>query len=130
MPVVSTEKKVSLPQEALRGMLRRTSFATSTDESRYVLNGLFFSLREHKLTVVATDGRRLAMAEQEVDIPQTSQADLIVPSKAVAELNRLLQEQGDVEITFSENQAVFTLKDEKGFPVVIMTSVPMPVFGS
>jgi DNA polymerase III subunit beta len=123
LPVVSNEKKVILPQEALRGMLRKTSFATSTDESRYVLNGLFFSLREHKLTVVATDGRRLALAEHEVDVPEKYQTDFIVPSKAVAELNRLLQDKGETEITFTENQAVFTLKDDKGFPVVIMTKL-------
>ena len=48
-------------------MLRRTSFAVSTDETRYVLNGIFVSLKEHKLTFVSTDGRRLALTEEEVE---------------------------------------------------------------
>jgi DNA polymerase-3 subunit beta len=123
LPVVRDDKKVSLPQECLKAMLRKTSFATSSDESRYVLNGIFVSLKEHKLTMVATDGRRLAMVEQEVDIPEKSQTEFIVPSKTVNELNRLLQDKGTVDITFTENQAVFTLKDEKGFPIVIMTKL-------
>src|SRR6058998_2184364 len=68
-------------------MLRKTSFAISTDESRYVLNGIFFSLKEHKLTMVATDGRRLALVDEEVDVSEKSQGEFIVPAKAVTELN-------------------------------------------
>ncbi|MCX6905504.1 MAG: DNA polymerase III subunit beta [Verrucomicrobia bacterium] len=123
LPAFKDDKKVVLPQENLKAMLRKTSFAISSDESRYVLNGIYFSLKEHKLTMVATDGRRLAMVEQELDIPEKSQTEFIVPSKAVNELTRLLQDKGEAEIHFSENQAVFTLKDEKGVPVVIMTKL-------
>ena len=70
-----------LSQEKFKGMLRKTSFAISTDESRYVLNGIFLSLKEHKMTMVATDGRRLALVDEEVDIPRSSQAELIIPPK-------------------------------------------------
>ncbi len=48
-------KKVTLSQETIRGMLKKTSFAVSTDESRYVLNGIYISLKEGKMTFVATD---------------------------------------------------------------------------
>ena len=94
------DKKITLPQEKFKGMLRKTSFAISTDESRYVLNGIFISLKEHKMTMVATDGRRLALVDEEVDIPENSQGEFIIPTKAVNELNRLLGEKGDVEIGF------------------------------
>ena len=117
------DRKITLPQETVRNMLRRTSFAISTDESRYVLNGIFFSFKDHKLTVVATDGRRLALADEEVEVGEKSQGEFIVPAKAVNELNRLLQEKGDVEIKCSENQAAFTLKDEKGFSVLVVTKL-------
>lgn len=123
LPNFKDDKKVVLPQAKLKAMLRKTSFAISTDESRYVLNGIFFSLKEHKLTMVATDGRRLALTDEEVDVPEKSQAEFIVPSRAVNELNRLLQEQGDVEIRFSDNQAAFTLKDEKGLSVLVITKL-------
>jgi len=79
LPAFKEDRKVTLPQEKVKGILRKTSFAISTDESRYVLNGIFFSLKEHKLTMVATDGRRLALVEEEVDVPATSLGEFIVP---------------------------------------------------
>jgi DNA polymerase III subunit beta len=75
------------------------------------------------MTMVATDGRRLALVDEEVDLSEKSQGEFIVPSKAVTELNRLLQEKGDVEVRYSENQASFTLKDEKGQSVLIITKL-------
>ena len=123
MPNLQEHKSVTIPQEKLRGMLRKTSFAISTDESRYVLNGIFISLKEHKLTMVATDGRRLALVDEDVDLTDKAPNEFIVPAKAVNELNRLLTEKGDVEIRFGGNQAAFTLKDEKGMNIVIVTKL-------
>ncbi len=123
IPKFKEDKKVVLPQETVRGMMKKTSFAISTDESRYVLNGIFFSLKDHKLTMVATDGRRLALVDEEVDISEKSQGEFIVPSKTVGELNRLLQDKGELELRFAENQASFTLKDEKGSAVLIVTKL-------
>src|SRR6202453_2319606 len=120
---VNNEKKITLPQEKFKGMLRKTSFAISTDESRYVLNGIFISLKDHKMTMVATDGRRLALVDEEVDISEKSSGEFIVPAKAVGELNRLLQEKGEVEIKFGDNQASFALKDDKGFSVLLITKL-------
>ncbi len=117
------DKKVVLPQEKIRGMLKKTSFAISTDESRYVLNGIFISLKEHKLTMVATDGRRLALVDEEVDVSEKSQGEFIVPAKAVNELSRLLSDKGDVEIRYTDNQASFTLKDDKGFSILIISKL-------
>ena len=57
MPKFKDDKKVTLTQETAKAMLGKTVFAISTDESRYVLNGVFISLKDHKMTVVATDGR-------------------------------------------------------------------------
>ena len=117
------DKKVVLSQETIRSMLKKTSFAVSTDESRYVLNGIFISLKEGKMTLVATDGRRLALVDEEVDIPEKSSGEFIVPAKAVNELNRLLQDKGEVEMKFGENHASFALKDDKGFSVLLITKL-------
>ncbi len=117
------EKKIVLPQEKIKGMMKKTSFAISTDESRYVLNGIFISLKEHKMTMVATDGRRLALVDEDVDVSEKSHGEFIVPAKAVNELNRLLQDKGEVEIRYSGNQASFTLKDDKGFSVLVITKL-------
>ncbi len=123
MPQFKEEKKVVLPQETVRSMMKKTSFAISTDEARYVLNGIFISLKDHKLTMVATDGRRLALVDEEVDIPEKSQGEFIVPAKTVNELNRLLQDKGQLEINLAENRASFTLKDEKGGQILIVTKL-------
>jgi DNA polymerase-3 subunit beta len=123
LPKFKDDKKVKLPQETIKMMLKKTSFAISTDESRYVLNGIFIILKDNKLTMVATDGRRLALVDEEVDISEKNQGEFIVPAKAVNELNRLLQEKGDVEIKFGENQASFSLKDEKEFSVLLATKL-------
>ncbi|HEY4952985.1 MAG TPA: DNA polymerase III subunit beta [Verrucomicrobiae bacterium] len=123
MPKFKDDKKVTLSQETVKAMMRKTSFAVSTDESRYVLNGIFISLKDHKMTMVATDGRRLALVDEEVDIAEKSSGEFIVPAKAVNELNRLLQEKGEVEIKFGENQASFSLKDDKGFSVLVITKL-------
>jgi DNA polymerase-3 subunit beta len=123
IPKFKEEKKVVLPQATVKSMFRKTAFGMSTDESRYVLNGIFLSLKDHKVTMVATDGRRLALVEEEADVNDKSQGEFIIPAKAVAELNRLLQEKGEVEIKFTDNQAAFTLKDEKGSSILIITKL-------
>jgi len=122
-PRFKDDKKVVLPQETVKGMMRKTSFAISTDESRYVLNGIFISLKDHKMTMVATDGRRLALVDEEVDVSEASQGEFIVPAKAVSELNRLLVDKGEIEIKYAENQASFNLKDDKGSSVLIVTKL-------
>ena len=58
------------------------------------LNGIYISLKDHKMTMVATDGRRLALADEEVDVAEASQGEFIVPAKTVNELNRLLAGEG------------------------------------
>lgn len=123
MPKFKDDKKVSFQQENVKAMMKKTAFAVSTDESRYVLNGIFFSLKDNKMTLVATDGRRLALVDEEVDISEKSSGEFIVPAKAVNELNRLLQEKGEVEIKYGENQASFALKDDKGFSVLVISKL-------
>ena len=123
LPKFKDDKRVTLPQEKFRSMLKKTSFAISTDESRYVLNGIYLSLKDHKMTMVATDGRRLALVDEEAELSDKSQGEFIVPAKAVNELTRLLQDKGDVEVNFSENQASFTLKSEKGPGALIISKL-------
>jgi DNA polymerase III subunit beta len=122
-PKFKEEKKVVLPQETVRAMMKKTSFAISTDESRYVLNGIFISLKDHKMNMVATDGRRLALVDEEVDVSEKSEGEFIVPAKAVNELGRLLQDKGEMEIRYTDNQASFTLKDDKGFSILIISKL-------
>ena len=96
-----------VPQKDLRDALKRTCYAASDDQTRFVLNGLLFSFKAGKLTLVATDGKRLALADLEVEFPVSCERDVIVPSKAVEGLVRMLDEEGEVKICLSEDQIVF-----------------------
>ncbi len=117
------EKKTVFEQSLIKGMLRKTSFAMSTDESRYVLNGIFFSIREQKMIMVATDGRRLALAEADVEVLPDQQHDFIVPTKAINELSRLMQTTGNLEVRLGANQVAFTMVDEKGGSVQMISKL-------
>lgn len=123
MPQFSEKKRVTLAQEKLRGMLKRTAFAISTDESRYVLNGIYHTLKNHKVTLVATDGRRLALVEEEVEVATESEGEFIVPTKAINELTRLLQPAGEISIRYTDNQVAFELKGEKSPAIQIISKL-------
>jgi DNA polymerase-3 subunit beta len=72
-----------------------------------VLNGILFSFKEGKLTMVATDGRRLALVDLELEFPRGQEVDVIVPSKCVTELQRLLGDEGELKMNVGENQVGF-----------------------
>jgi DNA polymerase-3 subunit beta len=102
-------KEFTIGQKELKDGLKKTSYAISTDETRYVLNGILFSFKDNKLTLVATDGRRLALVDLEVEFPRSQELDVIVPTKAITELQRLVRDEGDVKLRIGENQIAFEL---------------------
>ena len=110
-PRFEAAKNYTLDQGTFRDMLRNVSCAASTDESRYVLNGILLSFRGDKLAVVATDGRRMALYEQEVEFPKEAEADLIIPAKTVNELLRTLGEKGAIRIQATDKQVAFEFDD-------------------
>ena len=108
-PKTDGAKVFKLTQGTFKDMLKRTSYAMSQDESRYVLNGVLLSFKENKLTVVATDGRRLALVEQELEFPPSNESEVILPTKAVNELQRVLGGDEPLTIYLAENQITFDL---------------------
>ena len=109
-PARFEEAKIfTIAQKDLKDGLKKTSYAISVDETRYVLNGMLFSFKDNKLTLVATDGRRLALVELEVEFPSSQETEIIVSTKAVTEIQRLLREEGEVKLSIGENQIAFEL---------------------
>jgi DNA polymerase-3 subunit beta len=106
-PKFEDAKTFTIPQKDFKEGLKKTSYAISTDETRYVLNGILCSFKENKLTLVATDGRRLALVDIELEFPRSQEVEIIVPTKAVNELQRLLGEEGDVKMSVGQNQVAF-----------------------
>ena len=113
LPEFGDEKAYTLEQSELIGMLRSVSYAQSTDETRYILNGVYFNFRDEKLTLVATDGRRLALIAKEMEVPSASAGAIILPAKTVSELNRLLDKGSKVKINFNDRRAAFQIATDK-----------------
>ena len=99
----------SIPQATLREMLRKVSYAASQDDTRRTLKGVLMSFKDSKLTMVATDGRRLALIENEIEFPKSEERDIVLPSKAVAELQRSLTGEEMVSLTVQKSQISFNL---------------------
>ena len=104
----ATLVKVSGP--TLLEMIRKTQFAISTDETRYILNGVFFEPRDGgKVRMVATDGHRLSLIERALGESFKLKGGVIIPRKGLLELKRLLDEAPEAECSlgFAENSAIF-----------------------
>jgi DNA polymerase-3 subunit beta len=93
---------VAIDAARLRGMLARTSYAMSQDESRPFLNGVYLVVRKGEMRLVATDGHRLALARTAVE----ADADMsgIVPRKAVLEIGRVLGASEEASLAVRESQ--------------------------
>ena len=98
----------SVPQKALKDLLSQVSFAMAVHDIRYYLNGILFVAEGNQLSLVATDGHRLAFASATLDVDVPKQ-EVILPRKTVIELQRLLSDtQGAIEMQFAGNQAKFS----------------------
>lgn len=113
LPEFKDKDSVTIEQKRLKTMLDMTNFAMSKDETRYQLNGILFTIKPNYIRLVATDGRRLAMAEMKAQLPKTQDRKFIVPSKTITELGRILTNEGVVKISFGENQVSFDIGPTK-----------------
>jgi DNA polymerase-3 subunit beta len=107
LPQLDSPKVFSLKQADLKDALRKTAYAISNDETRYVLNGILFSFKDARLTMVATDGRRLALIDMEVEFPQSDEVEVIIPTKCINEISRLVSDTGELKMAVTQNQVAF-----------------------
>ncbi len=98
----------SVPQKTLKDLLQQVSFAMAIHDIRYYLNGILFVAEGKQLSLVATDGHRLAYASATLEI-EVPRQEVILPRKTVLELQRLLSDkEGAIEMQFASNQAKFS----------------------
>jgi DNA polymerase-3 subunit beta len=115
LPTFENRKVFELSQDEIVNMLKSVSYAQSTDENRYILNGVYFNFADEKLTLVATDGRRLGLTGLDLEVSEENTGSLILPAKTVAELERLMGKGEKVNIAFNDRQAAFEIGlDEAG----------------
>lgn len=101
LPTPGAEKALEIQASVLNEMISRTLYAVSQDDKKPVHTGELFSIEENKLTVVALDGYRLAITEQEISSSQ--QLDIIIPAKALTEVSRLMGD-GEEVVKISANR--------------------------
>jgi DNA polymerase-3 subunit beta len=112
LPAPEVAEAVSLDAPLLRGMIRQTVFAVSTDETRPFLTGVYVVVEDRAVRLVATDGGRLSLRTAILDQPVRQKFAVIVPAKTMHELARLLAGSGgSVTLALAENHLVFTLPD-------------------
>ncbi|MEO7159713.1 MAG: DNA polymerase III subunit beta [Polaromonas sp.] len=100
----------SVPQKVLKELLNQVSFAMAVHDIRYYLNGILFVAEGKQLSLVATDGHRLAFSSATLDVEVPKQ-EVILPRKTVLEMQRLLSDkEGAIEMQFAGNQARFSFE--------------------
>ncbi|MCX5711415.1 MAG: DNA polymerase III subunit beta [Candidatus Omnitrophica bacterium] len=109
LPEFKDKEVIKIEQAGLKQMLSLTSFAVSFDETRYILNGILLKISKNNMTLVATDGKRLAIIEKKLTLPAGKDISIIVPIKTVHELNRNLRDDGDISLILGNNQVLFDL---------------------
>ncbi len=111
MPQLGEKVTFKIDQKVFKDLVKKTSYAISHDETRYVLSGLFLGASSGKLVVVATDGKRLALIEKAIDLPENIALEVVIPNKAINELSRILKDEGSMVVAITKNVIAFDLDD-------------------
>jgi len=109
LPEFKDKEVIKLSEEGLKKLLNLVVFAASSDETRYILNGVLFKINKDQLSLVATDGRRLAMASKKLSQPISQSVSIIIPIKTIHELIRNLNDGEELSLILNQNQAMFVL---------------------
>ena len=106
LPAFPTDSAIQLPAQVLRNLIAKTIFAISNEESRYTLNGALLVLKADSITMVATDGHRLAHIEHiNSKVPVSGEMKILVPKKAMAELSTLLNSTDAQVVEFAKDES-------------------------
>ncbi len=106
LPLFPAESALQLPAQVLRQLIGKTIFSISNEESRYTLNGALLVLKPESLTMVATDGHRLAHVEHNgTKLPVSGELKVLVPKKAMAELSTLLNSSDAQTVEFAKDES-------------------------
>lgn len=112
LPELEKSKSVELKVEELAQMLKSVSYAQSINEERYMLKGVFFQMEKGNLSLVATDGRRLAVSQKQISNEEV-QGEFILPSLTVSEIEKLPKTGEAISLSFTDRQVSFDLPVEE-----------------
>ncbi|EJH4515758.1 DNA polymerase III subunit beta [Staphylococcus pseudintermedius] len=107
LPQVSSDDALQLPVKVLKNIIAQTNFAVSTSETRPVLTGVNWLIQQNELLCTATDSHRLAIRKLKLE-EEIEDKNVIIPGKALAELNKIMTDSEDhIDIFFASNQVLF-----------------------
>jgi len=108
---IEAESSLTFNNEELAEMIEKTIFSSAESDARYALNGLLFHMKPARklITVVATDGHRMALINKKLDLPEGDEKKVIVPRKAASELRKLLAGEGTVSCTIGNQHMLFSV---------------------
>ena len=112
LPELEGKKEFTLEKKEIISMLKSVSYAQSVNEERYMLKGVFFQFGKDKLSLVATDGRRLAVTTRDMKVGEDYEGEFILPSLTVSEMEKLPDIGTKINISFTDRQVAFELKVE------------------
>ncbi len=115
LPGVDFESSVTVAGQDLHRLIHHTSFAVSTEESRPILNGVLWELRDGSMRMVATNGHRLARMGVPTGPSSLTSTDFIVPPAALQQVQRLLEEDADIEVAWDSGSDGSARKNHLGF---------------
>lgn len=112
LPEINEDLKISVKQNILKNMIKGTSFAIAQDETRPILQGILFEVKNKNLNLVALDGYRLAIKSEFLDTDMD--IEVVIPGKTLNEVSKILEDVDDiVNITFTNNHILFNLEKTK-----------------
>lgn len=107
LPLIENQDQITIPVHILQKLIAETVFAVSQHESRPILTGVHFVLKDHELLAVATDSHRLSQRKIPLE-DEKGEFDIVIPGKSLIELSRSLSDEDEeVEITILDNQVLF-----------------------
>ncbi len=113
LPKIEVENSITLEQNILKNMIRKTIFAVSTEENRPIFTGCLFEIQENKLNVVSVDGFRLALKSNFLTT-KVNNFSAVIPGKTLNEVNKIISDSFDnIMIGVAKNQAVFEMENCK-----------------
>ena len=112
IPKLDIAKELKVSQSILKNMIKSTSFAIAQDETRPILQGILFEVKEKKLNLVALDGYRMAIKTEYLD--NDFDIEVVIPGKTLNEVSKILEDiESIVNITFTNNHILFDLGETK-----------------
>ena len=111
LPQIEEENVFKIPTDLLKAMIRQTSFAVSTSETRPILTGVNWKVENNELYCIATDSHRLAQRKAKVEMETPANYNVVIPGKSLNELSKILADNSEsIEIVITENQILFKAK--------------------